>query len=165
MKIMVVDDEPDVLLVGRTVLEKEGYEVIDAHNGEDCLEILKTENPDLILLDVMMPGIDGFEVCKRIKNDTKTKDIPIIILSAKGGEEDVLKGMSLGIADYFPKPFSYDILLGKIDSIFKTKKAEEELERVTRRGLDREIRMLSLKEQIKDLKSELEKLKGKRDED
>lgn len=159
MKILVVDDEPDVLLVGRTTLEKEGYGVIEAHTGEECLKILKTETPDLILLDVMMPGIDGFEVCKRIKDDPKTKHIPVIILSAKGEEKDALKGMSLGAADYFPKPFSYNILLRKIYSIFKTKKAETDLEQATRRALDRDIKVLSLKERIEELKSELEKIK------
>ncbi len=164
MNIMIVDDDQDFTGLLKKQLTKEEHDVVEAYSGKECLKKIN-EGFDMILLDVMMPGIDGFEVCKRIKDGPKTKDIPVIMLSVKGEEKDVLKGMSMGAVDYFPKPFSPGVLLGKIDSILKTKKTEEELERVARAALDREIRILSLKGQIKALKSELERVESKSNED
>jgi DNA-binding response OmpR family regulator len=153
-KIMIVDDEPDFTELIKKQLQKAGHEAVEAHNGNECLEKIN-EGFDMILLDVMMPDMNGFEVCKRIKDEPKTKDIPVIMLSVKGEEKDVIKGMSMGAVDYFPKPFSFDVLLAKINSILKTKKTEKEMERVIIRGLDREIRILTLKEQMKVLESKL----------
>jgi DNA-binding response OmpR family regulator len=162
MKIMIVDDEPDIVLLMSTFLEKAGYSVVGVGSGEECLEKLKESKVDLILMDIMMPGMDGFEACKRIKGGPKTKDIPVIMLTVKGKEKDVLKGMKLGAVDYFPKPFSFAVLLGKINSVLKTKKTEEELEMSVRRELDREMNILTLKEQIKELESELKKTRSGR---
>lgn len=171
MEIMVVDDDPNFLKVFRNWMEKNGHEVIEARSGEECLEKIN-EEPDVIILDVGLPGIDGFEVCKRIKDDPKTKDIPIIILSVRGEEKDILEGLRLGATDYFPKTFSNKILLAKIDSITKTKKTEEqlrkkidELERFTRLAVDRELKMIELKEKIKEMESELKRIKSKSDKD
>ena len=155
MNVMIVDDEPDIVEMLGNWMGKEGHDITKAYSGEECLERINEAPPDMILLDVIMPGIDGFEVCKRIKDEPKTKDIPVIIVSVRGKEKDILEGTCLGAADYFPKPFSFDVLLGKIDSILKTKRTEEELEPSIRRALDREMGILTLKKQIKELKSEL----------
>ncbi len=160
MNVMIVDDEPNFVEVLENKVEKEGYEVTKAYSGEECLERINEAPPDMILLDVMMPGIDGFEVCKRIKDEPKTKGIPVIMLSVKGEEKDVLKGSHMGALDYFPKPFNFNALVGKIDSILETKKTEEELELYARREVDREMGILTLKGRIKELKSELGKVRS-----
>lgn len=151
-KVMVVDDNPAALLTARDVLEEKGFETIEADSGEKCIEMLKTEKPDIILMDVMMPGMTGLETCKSIKKNKSTKDIPVIMVAAKCSEEDVLKGMRAGATDYFPKPFSFDALVAKVNSILKTKQTEEELELFARRMLDRETAILTLKEQVKKAK-------------
>lgn len=92
-KIMVVDDETDIRFVIRMMLEKEGYEVVTAESGEEAIEILKDESPDLILLDVMMPGLDGWETCTKIKSDKKTIQTPVVMLTAKTAEEDKIKAL------------------------------------------------------------------------
>lgn len=92
-KIMVVDDETDIGFVIRKMLEKEGYEVVTAESGEEAIEILKDESPDLILLDVMMPGLDGWETCMKIKSDKKTMQTPVVMLTAKTAEEDKIKAL------------------------------------------------------------------------
>lgn len=91
--ILLVDDEPDILFVISRILEKDGYKVISAESGEECLEKLKNTNPDLILLDVMMPGLDGWETCSRIKSDKKKSNIPIVMLTAKTSTEDKIKAL------------------------------------------------------------------------
>lgn len=122
MKIMLVDDEPDVLLVERIILEKAGYEVIETESGEECLERLETEKPDMILLDIMMPGIDGWEACKRIKENESTKDIPVIMVTVKGSEGDMTKSFQYGMSDgHIAKPIHKEKLLKTIEWIVKTK--------------------------------------------
>jgi CheY-like chemotaxis protein len=90
-KIMVVDDESDIRFVIRTMLEREGFEVVEAGSGEETLEKLKELKPDLLLLDVMMPGLDGWETCAKIKSENGTKKIPVVMLTAKTSEEDKVK--------------------------------------------------------------------------
>ena len=92
-KIMVVDDETDIRFVIRKMLEKEGYEVVTAESGEEAIEILKDTRPDLILLDVMMPGLDGWETCTKIKSNKKTMQTPVVMLTAKTAEEDKIKAL------------------------------------------------------------------------
>jgi two-component system alkaline phosphatase synthesis response regulator PhoP len=122
MKIMLVDDEPDVLLVERIILEKAGYEVIETESGEECLERLETEKPDVILLDIMMPGIDGWETCKRIKENESTKDIPVIMVTVRGSEEDMTKSFQYSMSDgHVVKPIIKEKLLKTIEWIVKTK--------------------------------------------
>jgi two-component system alkaline phosphatase synthesis response regulator PhoP len=115
--ILVVDDEEDVLELVRYHLEKNGYTAESASTGEDALKIAKTKLPDLIILDLMLPGIDGLEVCRRLKGDVKTQNIPIIMLTAKGEEIDIVTGLELGAEDYVTKPFSPKVLIARIRRI------------------------------------------------
>lgn len=100
MKIMVVDDEPDIRYLLREMLEREGYEVIEAGDGRECLEKLKKERPDLILLDVMLPGMLGWEVSRRIKEEEATRSIPVAMLTVRTAEEDKVKSLEESLADW-----------------------------------------------------------------
>lgn len=105
-KVLVVDDEIPIQRIVKFNLEKEGYEVFVADDGKKALESVKQNKPDIILLDVMMPELDGYEVCKILKKNAKTKNIPVIMLTARGQESDEKKGKSAGADDYITKPFS-----------------------------------------------------------
>ena len=105
-KILVVDDEPDVLLLCRVNLEFEGYDVIEAHDGEEAIRKVVEEHPSLVLLDVMMPGLDGWKVLEMLKDNKATQEIPVIMLTAKVREIDQIQGLSEGAADYVTKPFN-----------------------------------------------------------
>ena len=113
-KILVVDDEEDILELIHFNLSREGYTIRCAATGENALKSLKTEPVDLIVLDLMLPGIDGFTVAKQIKGDPRIQHIPIIMLTAKGSETDVVTGLEVGAEDYITKPFSTRILLARI---------------------------------------------------
>jgi len=115
-RILIVDDEEDILELIRYNLELEGYDVICAGNGEQCLELADRHSPDLIVLDLMMPGIDGLDVCKNLKNNSELKPIPIIMLTAKSSESDIVIGLELGADDYIVKPFSPRVLVARIKS-------------------------------------------------
>lgn len=110
-KIMVVDDEPYIARVIKFKLEQEGYTVISANDGQSGLQKIKEEKPDLVLLDVMMPGLSGYEVCQKIKEDADLAGIPVVILTAKGQERDREQGLTMGASDYITKPFSPNRLL------------------------------------------------------
>ena len=117
-KILVVDDEIHIVQIVKFNLEKRGgYEVLTAKNGEEGLEIARSEKPDLILSDVMMPKMSGFEFCEALKKDDEIKLIPFIILTAKGQENDIKTGEELGVDDYITKPFSPKALLEKVAEI------------------------------------------------
>ncbi|NQT30470.1 MAG: response regulator [Candidatus Saganbacteria bacterium] len=118
-KILVVDDEKDVVQLLSFRLEKEGFEVISAYNGSDGLAKAQNEKPDLILLDIMLPIMSGYEVCRLLKFNSATQDIPIILLSAKAGDEDKAVGKEVGADMYISKPFEPDILLQKIKELLK----------------------------------------------
>lgn len=123
-KILIVDDEKDILeLIGYN-LEKEGYKILKALSGEAALRSSRSENPDLILLDLMLPGIDGLDVLKKLKKDTKTTNIPTILLTAKGEEADIVAGLELGADDYITKPFSPRVLLARIRAALRRQKEE-----------------------------------------
>ena len=114
--ILIVDDEPHIrLLLEQTLedLEDEGVEILTASNGEDALEIIKEQKPDLVFLDVMMPKMNGFEVCRTVKNDLVMQDIYIIMLTAKGQEFDKQKGNEVGADLYMTKPFDPDEVIEK----------------------------------------------------
>lgn len=129
-KIMVVDDEPDVVHILKSILEKGGYSVVEAIRGKECLGKLKNEKPDLILLDIMMPDLDGWEVLKVIKNKESTKSIPVAMLTAKALTVDVLHRKDIdGLVDYIMKPFSIDSLLADVEEIIKTASEVEEVKR------------------------------------
>lgn len=117
-KILIVDDEKDIVEMLKYNLEKEGYEVLSARNGKDALEQAQS-HPDLIVLDVMMPEIDGWEVCKQLKKNEMTTAIPIIFLTAKGSEIDEVIGLELGAEDYIIKPISIRILLARIKAALR----------------------------------------------
>ena len=108
--ILVVDDDVVVRLMVRETLEQAGFPVEEAEDGEQALSAVKRLRPELVLLDVMMPGMDGYEVCRELKADEKTKDIPVIFLSARDSDSDVVKGFELGAVDYITKPISQEIL-------------------------------------------------------
>lgn len=125
MKIMLVDDEPDILLVERTILKKEGHEIIEVESGEECLERLETEKPDMILLDVMMPGIGGWETGKLIKENESTRDIPVIMLTVRGSDEDMTKSFQYSKSDgHVPKPIIKEKLIQTINWVARTKGIE-----------------------------------------
>ena len=114
-RILVVDDEIYIVHILDFSLGMEGYEVITALDGEQALEKLKTEKPDLIVLDIMMPKLDGYEVCKAIKSSPETRHIPVILLSAKGRNVDQKLGFDVGADDYITKPFSPRKLVERIN--------------------------------------------------
>ncbi len=116
-KIMVVDDEPYIARVIKFKLEQEGYAVISANDGVTGLERIRQEKPDLVLLDVMMPGLTGYEVCQQVKADADLAGIPVVFLTAKGQERDREQGLNLGANDYITKPFSPNRLLELVRSI------------------------------------------------
>lgn len=123
--ILVVDDEEDVLELVRYNLEKNGYQVQTAVSGEEALKLARLKSPDLIILDLMLPGIDGLEVCKQLKSESKTQHTPIIMLTAKGEESDIVTGLELGADDYVTKPFSPKVLVARVRRILHRNMARE----------------------------------------
>ena len=118
-KILVIEDESDILEVIQYNLEREGHKVIACRNGEEGLSRIRTDNPDLVILDLMLPGMDGVEVCKQVKADAVTNAIPIIMLTAKGEETDVVLGLGVGADDYITKPFSPKELVARIKVVLR----------------------------------------------
>ncbi len=123
-KILVVDDEEDILELLRYNLLREGYNVSCAASGEEALRLAQSEIPDLLVQDLMLPGIDGLEVTKILKNDSRTKDIPIVMLTAKGEEADIVTGLELGADDYITKPFSPRVLVARVRAVLRRKVKE-----------------------------------------
>lgn len=119
MKILVVDDEKEIVQLIRITLKEEGYHILGVFNGEEALKIASEKIPDLIILDLILPGIDGLEVCRILKNNTETKDIPIIMLTAKGSETDVVVGLELGADDYMHKPFRPRELIARVKAVLR----------------------------------------------
>lgn len=118
-KILIVDDEADILTLLKYNLEKAGFKVIHAKDGPDAIELAKKERPALIILDIMLPSMEGTEVCKIIKKDSGTGDIPVIMLTAKGEEVDRIIGLELGAEDYITKPFSPRELILRVKAVLK----------------------------------------------
>lgn len=119
-KILIVDDEPHIrLLLEQTLedFEDKGVEILTSNNGREALEIIKREKPNIVYLDVMMPGINGYDVCNTVKNELKLEDIYIIMLTAKGQEFDKKKGTNVGANVYMTKPFNPDIIIEKTANI------------------------------------------------
>ena len=112
-KILVVDDEEDIRELVELNFSQEGFKVISCESGEEALEMAGSELPDLIILDLMLPGIDGLEVCKKLKGNLKTENIPVVMLTAKGEETDVVTGLEIGADDYVTKPFSGKVLVAR----------------------------------------------------
>ena len=122
-KILAVDDEEDILELLRFNLTKEGFAVIGAASGEEALKFARAEKPELILLDLLLPGIDGLEVARRLKKDASTKEIPIIMVTAKGEEADIVTGLEVGAEDYITKPFSRKVLVARVCAVLRRKGA------------------------------------------
>lgn len=125
-KILVVDDDPDILSLVRYNLEREGFSVLTAANGQDALQLVHSQPPQAIILDLMLPEVDGLEVSRQIKRDPSLSDIPIIMLTAKGEEVDRVVGFELGADDYITKPFSPRELVLRLKAILKRSSSREE---------------------------------------
>ncbi|NLM01696.1 MAG: response regulator [Treponema sp.] len=119
MKILIVDDEKPILELIKYNLEKEGYSTIIAENATSALAKARSEKPNLILLDLMLPDMSGLDVTRILKNDTKTSDIPIIMVTAKTEDSDIVIGLELGADDYITKPFSPKVLLARLKSVIR----------------------------------------------
>ena len=124
-RILIIEDESDIGELLEYNLQKEGYDTILANNGESGLQIAKKEKPNLLILDLMLPGIDGLDVCRLIKSDSNIKDISIVMLTALGQEEDIVKGLESGADDYITKPFSFKVLIARIQSVLRRGQIEE----------------------------------------
>jgi two-component system alkaline phosphatase synthesis response regulator PhoP len=119
-KILAVDDERHIVRLVQVNLERQGYEVVTAFDGKEALEKVESENPDLIVLDVMMPYMDGFEVLQNLKRNQSTRDIPVIMLTAKAQDADVFRGWQSGVDCYLTKPFNPMELIAFVRRIFKS---------------------------------------------
>ncbi|MEN6371446.1 MAG: response regulator [Armatimonadota bacterium] len=117
-KILAVDDEKHIVRLVQVNLERQGYEVVTANDGKEALEKVKAEHPDLVVLDVMMPYMDGFEVLQNLRRDPATRDIPVIMLTAKAQDADVFKGWQSGVDCYLTKPFNPMELISFVKRIF-----------------------------------------------
>ncbi len=120
-KVLVVDDEVYILHILDFSLGAEGFDVITAADGEQALARARSERPDLIVMDIMMPRLDGYETCRRLKGDPSTKEIPVLLLTARGREEDRKRGMEAGADDYMTKPFSPNKLIGRVSEMLGIK--------------------------------------------
>jgi two-component system, OmpR family, alkaline phosphatase synthesis response regulator PhoP len=125
-KILIVDDEEDILELLSVNLNREGYEVLRAENGEEAVSIASAQKPDLVILDLMLPGVDGLTVCKMIKGSSLTRHIPIIMLTARGQEADIVKGLEHGADDYVTKPFSPKVLVARVKTVLRRRGQAEE---------------------------------------
>src|SRR5579859_6008766 len=128
-RILVVDDEPAIVELLSRFLSREGYTVISARNGREALELVHLQQPDLILLDVMMPEMDGFALCKRLKDDENTALIPITMLTGQDDYEHRKRGIEAGADDFLSKPFEHSILRARIRSQLRLKRLTDQLER------------------------------------
>lgn len=132
--VLIVEDDEDIQqLVGYNLI-KAGFQVEYADSGEEALDKIKKPYPDLILLDIMLPGLDGMEICKVLRSDNQTAEIPIIMLTAKGEESDIISGFEFGADDYITKPFSPKILLSRVKALLRRKVTEEAAPAISERG-------------------------------
>jgi two-component system phosphate regulon response regulator PhoB len=125
-KIVVIEDEPDIVEVMCYNLQREGYQVSSTTRGDEGLELVRNQSPALVILDLMLPGMDGLTVCQQIKSDPLTRATPIIIVSAKGEESDVVIGLGLGADDYIAKPFSPREMLARVKAVLRRGPLQEE---------------------------------------
>ena len=146
MRILVVDDEPDAIELIRFNLKASGYEVLTAEDGEEALAKARKFSPDMILLDVMLPEIDGLEVCKILRRDPATASLPIIMLTAKASEIDRVLGLEFGADDYVTKPFSPRELMLRVRNLLKRKESsKEEVERFQVRDIELDVSKYEVK--------------------
>ncbi len=150
-RLLIVDDEPDLAELIKFRLEKAGYAINIAHNGKEGLALALKQLPDMIITDVLMPEMDGYEFYKELKKKKETEDIPVIILTARGGMEDSFKG--LGVDDFMAKPFNSEELLKKIERLFKIIEAKE-------RGMSKVFIIGTSEEVVEKMSSQIKALKG-----
>ena len=134
VRILVVDDEPDVLELVVFHLKKEKYKVAIADNGDKALKIAREQVPNLIILDLMLPGISGLEICQLLKQNPKTTEIPILMLTARAGEEDRVRGLELGAHDYVTKPFSPRELVLRVNNLLLLKQSDRKSIKAIEKG-------------------------------
>jgi len=132
--ILIIEDEEDILALVHYNLAREGFQVQCATTGEDGLRAVAAQRPDLVLLDLMLPGLDGLEVCRRLRSRPETGQLPVIMITAKGEESDVVAGLELGADDYLTKPFSTKVLIARINAVLRrranTTEAQPEAEEI-----------------------------------
>ena len=121
MKILIVDDEEPIRELIKYNVEKQKYETFTAENGQQALELCRNKNPDLVILDLILPDMSGLDICRIIRNDSSIKNIPIIMVTAKTEDSDIVTGLELGADDYVTKPFSPKVLLARIQSVLRRK--------------------------------------------
>jgi two-component system phosphate regulon response regulator PhoB len=126
--VLVVDDEKDILELVEYNLTKNGYSVLCASTGEEGLELARAKLPDLVVLDLMLPGLDGLDVCKMLKSTEKTQKIPVVMLTARGEEPDIVAGLELGAEDYVTKPFSPRVLVARIRAVLRRRETPKQPE-------------------------------------
>ncbi len=119
-EILIVDDEPGVVVALQFLLEQQGYNVLVAKRGEDALDLIYKYKPDLVILDIMLPGIDGYEVCEIVRLNPDYRDIKILFLTARSAEVEIAKGLSLGADAYITKPFSNDKLVAAVNEVLES---------------------------------------------
>lgn len=130
-KIIIVDDEPSIVVSLEFLMQQNGYDVKVAQSGEDAIELIAKHLPDLVLLDIMLPGINGFEVCETIRLNPEWKEIKVIFLIARKRELDIAKGLKLGADDYITKPFTNATLVGKVKNLMSSPTDKEETQEAT----------------------------------
>ncbi|MFN0117851.1 MAG: response regulator transcription factor [Elusimicrobiota bacterium] len=129
-RVFIIDDEPDMIKIATDLLQSEGYTVVSAEHPVDGIRKIQANPPDIILLDIRLPEIDGFQVCKKLKSDPKTQNIPIIMISVKADETDVVVGLEMGAEDYISKPFRKRELLARLKTVLRRNFNEPATERV-----------------------------------
>ncbi|HVO66975.1 MAG TPA: response regulator [Syntrophales bacterium] len=142
-KILVIDDEKGIVDLITYNLEKEGFDTIRAYDGESALELVKTKKPDLVILDLLLPGIRGLEVCKFIRRNPETETLPIIMLTAKGDQVDKILGLEMGADDYVTKPFNVRELIARVRAVLRrteTRPASDKEEIFTYKGIHMDYR-------------------------
>lgn len=155
--ILIVDDEEDIIELIKYNLKNEGYDILTAFTGEQAIKIARQSRPDLIVLDLMLPGIDGLEVTRYLKNNDQTKDLPIVMLTAKGEESDIVTGLELGANDYISKPFSPKELLARIRAILRRRRknalddSSPAIRQVGEMTIDRARHMVTIQGEMVDL--------------
>jgi phosphate regulon transcriptional regulator PhoB len=147
-RIVVIEDEPDILEVISYNLRREGYEVVSSMSGEDGLEKIEKVNPQLVVLDLMLPEIDGIELCRKLKADPLTQGVPIIMVTAKGEESDIVLGLGVGADDYVTKPFSPKELVARVKAVLRRAHASTEgdhKDRIVRAGVSIDLKRHEVK--------------------
>ena len=140
-KILVVEDEDDILEIIEYNLRREGYRVVSSRDGDEGLRLARSETPSLVLLDLMLPGMDGLEICRRLKEDPVTRGVPIIMVTAKGEESDIVLGLGVGADDYVSKPFRPAELVARVRAVLRRGPVQDRAEggRIVRGGLTVDI--------------------------